>query len=92
MTEATKPRSALVELTLARFRLFIREPSAVFWTFGFPVILSAALGIAFRNRPASSIHAGTSKAPMAVFRRFSVFQSTADVGLSAGNCRALRPA
>jgi ABC-2 type transport system permease protein len=51
VTEATKPRSALVELTLARFRLFIREPSAVFWTFGFPVILSIALGIAFRNRP-----------------------------------------
>jgi ABC-type multidrug transport system permease subunit len=45
------PRSALVELTLARFRLFFREPSALFWTFGFPVILSVALGIAFRNRP-----------------------------------------
>ncbi len=50
MTEAT-PRSALLELTLARFRLFFREPSALFWTFGFPVILSVALGIAFRNRP-----------------------------------------
>jgi ABC-type multidrug transport system permease subunit len=40
-----------VELTLARFRMFFREPSAVFWTFGFPVLLSVALGIAFRNRP-----------------------------------------
>jgi ABC-2 type transport system permease protein len=47
----TEPRSALFELTLARFRLFLREPSAMFWTFGFPVILSVALGIAFRNRP-----------------------------------------
>lgn len=44
-------RSALTELTLARFRLFFREPSAVFWTFGFPIVLAIALGIAFRNRP-----------------------------------------
>jgi ABC-2 type transport system permease protein len=47
----TEPRSALVELTLTRVRLFFREPSAMFWTFGFPLILSLALGIAFRNRP-----------------------------------------
>ena len=43
---------ALWELTLARLRLFFREPGAVFWTFGFPLLLSIALGIAFRNRPA----------------------------------------
>jgi ABC-type multidrug transport system permease subunit len=43
--------SALRELTLSRLRLFFREPGAVFWTFGFPLILSVALGIAFRNRP-----------------------------------------
>jgi ABC transporter DrrB family efflux protein len=47
----TERRSALAELTLVRFRLFFREPSAMFWTFGFPVILSVTLGIAFRNRP-----------------------------------------
>lgn len=43
--------SPLWQLTLARFRLFFREPSAVFWTFGFPILLSIALGLAFRNRP-----------------------------------------
>jgi ABC-2 type transport system permease protein len=43
--------SALAQLTATRIRLFFREPSAVFWTFGFPLILSVALGIAFRNRP-----------------------------------------
>jgi ABC-2 type transport system permease protein len=47
----TERRSALAELTIVRFRLFFREPSAMFWTFGFPVILSVALGLAFRNRP-----------------------------------------
>ncbi|HXG95341.1 MAG TPA: ABC transporter permease [Blastocatellia bacterium] len=39
----------LVELTLARVRDFLREPEAVFWVFIFPVILTVALGIAFRN-------------------------------------------
>ncbi len=43
--------SSLAQLTAARVRLFFREPSAVFWTFGFPLLLSLALGIAFRNRP-----------------------------------------
>jgi ABC-2 type transport system permease protein len=41
----------LVELTLVRFREFLREPEAVFWTFVFPVLLAFALGIAFRNQP-----------------------------------------
>ena len=46
---------ALWELTLARLRLFFREPGAVFWTFGFPLLLSIALGIAFRNRTAEPV-------------------------------------
>jgi ABC-type multidrug transport system permease subunit len=42
----------LAQLTLVRFREFIREPEALFWTFIFPILLAAGLGIAFRNRPA----------------------------------------
>ena len=41
----------LWQLTLVRFREFVREPEALFWVFGFPIILAAGLGIAFRNRP-----------------------------------------
>ena len=41
----------LWQLTLVRFREFIREPEALFWVFIFPVILAAGLGVAFRNRP-----------------------------------------
>ncbi len=41
----------LAQLTLVRFREFIREPEALFWVFIFPVLLAAGLGIAFRNRP-----------------------------------------
>jgi ABC-2 type transport system permease protein len=40
----------LVQLTLARMREFVREPEAIFWVFGFPIVMAFALGIAFRNR------------------------------------------
>lgn len=48
----------LVELTKARFREFVREPEAVFWVFAFPVIMTCALGIAFRTRGAEPVIAG----------------------------------
>jgi ABC-2 type transport system permease protein len=40
----------LWHLTLARIREFLREPEAVFWVYVFPLVLVAALGVAFRNR------------------------------------------
>jgi len=43
--------SALGQLTLARFREFYREPAALFWVYGFPLILAFALGLAFREHP-----------------------------------------
>jgi ABC-2 type transport system permease protein len=43
--------NSLWQLTLTRVRLFFREPSAVFWTFVFPILITVALGVAFRNRP-----------------------------------------
>jgi ABC-2 type transport system permease protein len=39
----------LVELTTMRVREFVREREAVFWVFIFPVLMTFALGIAFRN-------------------------------------------
>jgi hypothetical protein len=42
---------SLVQLTLVRYREFLREPEAVFWTFVFPILLAAGLGLAFRSRP-----------------------------------------
>ena len=50
--------SSLVQLTLVRFREFVREPEAVFWTFIFPVLLAAGLGIAFRQRGPDRIQIG----------------------------------
>jgi ABC-type multidrug transport system permease subunit len=43
--------SPLRELVLARVRSFLREPEALFWTFGFPIIMALGLGMAFREQP-----------------------------------------
>jgi ABC-type multidrug transport system permease subunit len=53
-----KGLNPLVELTTARFREFVREPEAVFWVFAFPVIMTCALGLAFRTRGAEPVIAG----------------------------------
>src|SRR5438105_7888977 len=49
---------SMVQLTLARFKGFIREPEAVFWTFVFPVLMAAGLGLAFRQRGPDRPHIG----------------------------------
>ena len=53
----------LVELTLARMREFYREPEAIFWVFGFPIILAFALGIAFRSRGPGDLQVGVAPGP-----------------------------
>jgi len=45
----------LGQLVLARLREFYREPEAVFWVYGFPILMTVGLGIAFTNRPIEQI-------------------------------------
>ena len=45
----------LGHLVLARLREFFREPEAVFWVYGFPILMTVGLGIAFTNRPVEQI-------------------------------------
>ncbi len=40
---------AFTQLVLARVREFYREPEAIFWVYGFPVILAVVLGYAFKE-------------------------------------------
>lgn len=47
---SSRPRPPVVELTLVRLREFVREPEAVFWVFIFPILMTCALGLAFRSR------------------------------------------
>lgn len=41
---------AFRQLVLARVREFFREPEAVFWVYGFPILLALGLGVAFSSR------------------------------------------
>ena len=45
----------LLQLTLWRFREFLREPEALFWVFAFPILLALALGIAFKSRGPATV-------------------------------------
>jgi len=65
MTERGLADHPLAQLTLVRFREFIREPEALFWVFLFPIILAAGLGIAFRNRPPEALRVVTPSAELA---------------------------
>ena len=55
MSKSPSPSHPLIELTWSRLREFGREPGAIFWTFGFPVLLAIGLGIAFRSRPVAEV-------------------------------------
>jgi ABC-2 type transport system permease protein len=45
----------LWELTISRMRIFYREPAAVFWVYGFPLVMALSLGTAFRENPQEQI-------------------------------------
>jgi len=48
----------MFQLALSRMREFYREPEAVFWVFGFPIVLAFALGLAFRNTGPGELQVG----------------------------------
>jgi ABC transporter DrrB family efflux protein len=56
-------RSALAQLTITRAREFYRRPSAVFWVYGFPLLLALALSLAFQNRPAQRVAVDVAAGP-----------------------------
>src|SRR5262245_35222691 len=56
---AAAPRAhPVVQLTLMRLRELYREPGTLFWVFGFPILISVALGLAFRTRGPEPIVVG----------------------------------
>ncbi|HEY3055586.1 MAG TPA: ABC transporter permease [Thermoanaerobaculia bacterium] len=61
-------RPALIELTSARLKEFVRETEAIFWVFGFPLILTLLLGFAFREKPPDRIPVGIINGPPAAAR------------------------
>lgn len=57
--------SPLGQLVLSRLREFYREPEAVFWVYGFPILMVVTLGIAFRDQPVEQIHVDVVSGPQA---------------------------
>jgi ABC-type multidrug transport system permease subunit len=55
----------LAQLVIARLREFYREPEAIFWVYGFPLLMVVALGIAFRNKPVERITVDVQAGPLA---------------------------
>jgi ABC-type multidrug transport system permease subunit len=45
------------QLLIIQFKEFFREPGALFWSFGFPILMSFALGMAFTDKPEITQHA-----------------------------------
>jgi ABC-2 type transport system permease protein len=76
---------SLVRLLHARLIGFLREPEAVFWTFGFPVLIAIALGVAFRNKPAERFH-------VAVEERSGAAQIDHALAADAGVATVILPA
>src|SRR5881392_1151429 len=87
-------RDSLRQLVLTRFREFVREPEALFWSLAFPILLSVGLGIAFRNRPPEVVHVaviGDSAAAAQVLTALSKSKRVTAEGLSDSDARlALR--
>ena len=42
-------KNALAQLTLSNIRGYLREPEAIFWTYGFPLLMVVGLGVAFQG-------------------------------------------
>jgi ABC-2 type transport system permease protein len=83
----------LTQLTLAWMRGFYREPEALFWVFGFPIVLAFALGIAFKNRGPGEMRIGVARGAgdSAVARILEAAPGLTAVVLDSGDARqALR--
>ena len=62
-TDTPKRYWPLGQLVLARIREFYREPEAIFWVYGFPILIAVALGFAFRNKPVDRITVSIQQTP-----------------------------
>jgi len=63
MTGAAGWLNPLWQLFLMRLRTFRREPSATFWVFGFPLLMSVVLALAFRNQAGTRLFVAVADGP-----------------------------
>jgi ABC-type multidrug transport system permease subunit len=70
-------RHPLFELTSVRTKEFLRETEAIFWVFGFPLLLALALGFAFRAKAPDRVPIAVVNGPQAQARMHALAQSPA---------------
>ena len=70
-------RSALLELTIVRVKEFVRETEALFWVFGFPLLMTVALGFAFRDSGPERVPVGIVDGPSAAHQLQALASSPA---------------
>jgi ABC-type multidrug transport system permease subunit len=75
MPEKTRIRPAIIELVSVRTKEFVRESEALFWVFGFPLILALALGFAFREKPPDRVPVAVVAGPNAQQRLVALQKS-----------------
>jgi ABC-2 type transport system permease protein len=75
MPEKTRIRPAIIELVSVRTKEFVRESEALFWVFGFPLILALALGFAFREKPPDRVPVAIVAGPNAAQRLVALQKS-----------------
>ncbi|MGH9870751.1 MAG: ABC transporter permease [Candidatus Polarisedimenticolia bacterium] len=83
----------LEQLLKSRLREFFREPEAIFWVYGFPVLLAVGLGIAFREKPPEQIRvdlAAEASAPAADRARAALSDERFVVSVCSGEECAAR--
>lgn len=78
MPEKTRIRPAIIELASTRTKEFVRESEALFWVFGFPLILALALGFAFREKPPDRVPVAVVAGPHAQ-QRLAALQTSASL-------------
>ena len=67
----------IIELAIARTKEFLRETEAIFWVFGFPLLLALALGFAFRDKAPDKVPVGVANGPAAQQRLAALQKSPA---------------
>jgi ABC-2 type transport system permease protein len=68
--------NTLRELILLRVLTFLREPEALFWTFGFPIIMAIGLGLAFQESPDEPVVVGVERGSAGEAQRVALGRST----------------
>ena len=70
------------QLFISRLREFYREPEAIFWVYGFPILLAVGLGIAFSGREPAPPTVDVAEVPSLATQANAILQSLQADGLT----------